>query len=102
MPGWATGRRPGSPTSRPTGPPPLEAPDEGPAARTERDPGATAVAATHHELFLTSGEGRERLYVDKAPPEPIRERPGASAPDAGAVWVDGYWEWDAGRNDYVW
>ncbi|MFO0950394.1 MAG: hypothetical protein U0835_04445 [Isosphaeraceae bacterium] len=55
-----------------------------------------------HEAFLSPARDRDPFHVSKSPPAPIVERPGVDAPDPRAQWIDGYWEWDAGRNDFTW
>src|SRR5262249_54437221 len=41
--------------------------------------------------------------VPKPPPEPIQEVPPDQKPEGENVtWIPGYWDWDTGRNDYVW
>ena len=55
-----------------------------------------------HEAFLSPARDRDPEHVPKSPPPPISERPGVDAPSPDAQWIEGYWEWDAGRNDFVW
>ncbi len=55
-----------------------------------------------HEAFLSPRKDREPAHVVKAPPPPVAERPGIDPPSASAEWIEGYWEWDANRNDFVW
>ena len=55
-----------------------------------------------HEAFLSPSKDRDPAHVDKAPPQPIVERPGVDAPDARAQWIEGYWEWNEGHKDFVW
>jgi len=69
---------------------------------------ATSVAPIFHEA-LTPNEnpnpnvaGRDPSRVDRSPPAPITERPGGSPTSPEARWIEGYWDWDPGRNDYVW
>ncbi|MEA2632563.1 MAG: hypothetical protein QOE66_2782, partial [Chloroflexota bacterium] len=33
---------------------------------------------------------------------PIVERPGGVPPSPNSQWVEGYWEWDGRRKDFVW
>ena len=40
--------------------------------------------------------------MEKAPPAPVDEKPAVDPPSDKAQWIEGYWEWDAGRNDYLW
>ena len=47
-------------------------------------------------------QGPEPDRVDKAPPPPLSERPGIDPPSATAEWIEGYWEWDASKKDFVW
>ena len=55
-----------------------------------------------HEAFLSPRKDRDPSRVEKAPPPPLSERPGIEPPSATAEWIQGYWEWDAGRKDFVW
>ena len=55
-----------------------------------------------HEAFLSPAKDRDPVYVDKAPPNPINERPGVDPPSDKAVWIPGYWEWNPVQKDYVW
>ncbi|MDE2508336.1 MAG: YXWGXW repeat-containing protein, partial [Planctomycetota bacterium] len=55
-----------------------------------------------HEAFLSPMKDGVAQHVAKAPPEPITERPAVDPPNASAQWIDGYWEWDAAKNDYLW
>ena len=50
-----------------------------------------------HEAFLSPAKDRAPDYVDKAPPNPINERPGVDPPSDKAVWIPGYWEWNGGQ-----
>jgi hypothetical protein len=55
-----------------------------------------------HEAFLSPRKDLEPTHISKTPPQPITERPGVDPPSADAEWIDGYWEWDPGRKDFVW
>ena len=55
-----------------------------------------------HEAFLSPVRDRDPDYVAKAPPPPIVERPGVDAPSPNAQWIEGYWDWDPKRNDFLW
>ncbi len=55
-----------------------------------------------HEAFLSPRKDRNPVHAPKAPPTPSSERPAVDPPSANAQWIEGYWEWDAGRKDYVW
>ena len=55
-----------------------------------------------HEAFLSPRKDRNPVRIEKAPPPPLSERPGIDPPSTSAEWIEGYWEWDAGRNDFVW
>ncbi len=55
-----------------------------------------------HEAFLSPAKDRDPVHIDRAPPAPIAERPGVEASSPNAQWIAGYWEWDAGRKDFVW
>ena len=55
-----------------------------------------------HEAFLSPRKDRNPKRVEQAPPPPLSERPGIEPPSASAEWIEGYWEWDTSRNDFVW
>ena len=55
-----------------------------------------------HEAFLSPRKDRNPKRIEKAPPPPLSERPGIEPPSASAEWIEGYWEWDAARNDFLW
>jgi len=41
--------------------------------------------------------------VPQAPPQPIPEEPPPQAPEGTNVqWLNGYWSWDAERNEFIW
>jgi hypothetical protein len=72
---------------------------------TERDEGAVARAAGKippHEAFLPPPKDRTPEYADKVPPPKIVERPGEAAPRPDAHWIEGYWDWDPTRKEFVW
>jgi WXXGXW repeat (2 copies) len=63
---------------------------------------ATAVTS-HDAVAAPVARGRtERVYAPKAPPAPITERPSGTRPRPQAVWVSGYWDWDAARSEFYW
>ena len=55
-----------------------------------------------HEAFLSPRKDKEPNRVEKAPPAPVDEKPAVDPPNDKAQWIEGYWEWDAGRNEYLW
>ena len=55
-----------------------------------------------HEAFLSKAKDREPFHVPKGPPAPLVERPAVDPPSEKAQWIEGYWDWDPARNDYVW
>ncbi len=55
-----------------------------------------------HEAFLSPAKDRDPEHIDKPPPAPIIERPGVDSPSQNAQWIEGYWEWDRSRKDFVW
>ena len=55
-----------------------------------------------HEAFLSPAKDLAPEHVEKPPPPPIVERPGVDPPSLRSEWIGGYWDWDAGRNDFVW
>jgi hypothetical protein len=69
--------------------------DERPAARV-------AGKVPLHEASLTPPKDRTPEYADKVPPPKIAERPGEAAPGPNAQWIEGYWDWDTTRREFVW
>ena len=55
-----------------------------------------------HEAFLSPSKAFDAERIAKQPPTAIVERPGIDPPDPRAQWIDGYWDWDASKNDFVW
>jgi hypothetical protein len=55
-----------------------------------------------HEALQASGARCDPGRIAKAPPATIAERPGAHRPGPDARWIDGYWDWDASREDFAW
>ncbi len=55
-----------------------------------------------HEAFLSPRKDQNPRRIEKAPPPPLSERPGIDPPSTSAEWIEGYWELDAGRRDFVW
>ena len=87
------------------------------AGRRGRGPVARRAARSPHFRGKGSGRSRKarctrhfcrraRTGIPSAPKRPRRrpstERPGIDPPSTSAEWIEGYWEWDAGRNDFVW
>ena len=96
----------------PQSPPPLDGPttDLAPipsAADAPRTGSATDEdkgQMTTRETLPAPDESADssRVYVRKAPPSPIVERPSGPRPDRRAQWIAGHWAWDASRDDFVW
>jgi hypothetical protein len=58
-----------------------------------------------HEAFARPVilKQEEGLLAPRRPPADLSEDPPDERPlDSGAVWVPGYWSWDADWNDFVW
>lgn len=55
-----------------------------------------------HEAFLSPAKDGAASHIDKAPPQPINERPAVDPPSENAVWIPGYWEWNEAKKDYLW
>src|SRR5262249_4810785 len=81
-----------------------EAPEQLAAADPEVDnrPVKALTEGPLHEAFLSPAHDGDPARVSKAPPAPIVQRPGIDAPDPRAQWIEGYWEWDENRKDFVW
>src|SRR5262245_2457746 len=88
--------------------PRLEPPATVTPAATEPAPGSAPARVPPlmegplHEAFLPPAKDRAPDRVEKSPPAPIVERPGVDPPDPKAQWIEGYWQWDDSRNDFVW
>src|SRR5262249_39287334 len=55
-----------------------------------------------HEAFLSPRKDQDPVRINQTPPAPIAERPGLDPPRGDAEWIEGYWEWEAGKKDFVW
>jgi len=58
-----------------------------------------------HEAYAQPIENQTEPppVVDKQPPPPVPEEVPQDRPEGADVqWIDGYWAWDAERNDYLW
>ena len=55
-----------------------------------------------HESFLSPRKDRAPRRVEKSPPPAVIEYPAIDPPNSHAVWIEGYWEWDAGRKEFIW
>jgi hypothetical protein len=65
---------------------------------------ATKTLSVRHEAVMdAAGNIVGETVVKTAPPEPKSEAvPTEKRPDDSAVWVPGYWQWDAGKANYDW
>jgi hypothetical protein len=63
---------------------------------------AAAEVTAPHEVYRPPAKAASKEYIHKDPPRDIATRPGARPPGANYQWIDGYWEWDAARKDFVW
>jgi hypothetical protein len=93
---------PGPSAARAVGPPALEGPTESPAAREGRVLPRSPDPISPHETIGSPPNGREPERIGSAPPPPIAERPGNAPPGPTAQWIEGSWEWDGARQDFVW
>src|SRR4051812_26617500 len=69
------------------------------------DPVEVQTRGPVHEAFAQPNENQVEPppAVNKQPPPPVPEEVPQDRPDGPNVqWIDGYWAWDAERNDYVW
>ena len=58
-----------------------------------------------HEAFAAPlvHDPKPGPIVGKTPPKPVEEMPPDQRPEGDEVqWIPGYWQWDAGRNDFLW
>ncbi|MCA9181959.1 MAG: carboxypeptidase regulatory-like domain-containing protein, partial [Planctomycetales bacterium] len=56
-----------------------------------------------HEAFVSSAQASQQVgIIHHSPPAevPAIDRPPQGSPDS--VWVDGYWDWNAGLRHYTW
>lgn len=59
--------------------------------------------AAYAEPMTRDVEANGEFIINKTPPEPIDEIPAEAKPeDPTAVWIPGYWGWDADRDDFFW
>ena len=69
----------------------------------EKADGSGAPAVTHDALQTSRApRAGDRSRAPKQPPAPIAERPSGRRPQPRAIWVPGYWDWDAGQTAFVW
>ena len=71
-------------------------------AREESAAARAAEKIPPHEAIVTPPKDRTPEYADKVPPPKIAERPGEAAPNPNALWIQGYWDWDSTRKEFVW
>ena len=83
-----------SPAQDPLVPPPAGADPEGVETLT-RGPVHEAFAAP------TANDPKPGAVVAKKPPVEIDEVQPDFRPE-GAIWINGYWEWDAEIEDFIW
>lgn len=57
-----------------------------------------------HEAFAepTIFNPQPGLVINREPPADIKEVPPDEKPSADAIWINGYWGWDAATNDFLW
>ena len=85
--------------------PKLEGPTEGAGSRADSsrvDAAAPEAGGPVHEAFQGHVARDDRVRAPKSPPPPMTEEPTNDRPVPQAQWVEGYWAWDPGRNDFVW
>lgn len=56
---------------------------------------------THEAFFTPVTSSLTNQAVAATPPDTLLERIPQQA-DSEAIWIPGYWDWDAERNDYLW
>jgi hypothetical protein len=96
--GYGLGSRGAAADERPASEGPTEllpAPERPPSAIREDE-------TPPHEATRLDDMDRTAKPIDRGPPPAIAERPGVRPPDARARWVEGYWDWDRIRKDFVW
>jgi hypothetical protein len=58
-----------------------------------------------HEAYADPGTVRPQPspVVPKQPPDPLAEEPPDQKPEGASVaWINGYWNWDEERKDFIW
>jgi hypothetical protein len=87
----------------PNPPPPNTLPDALPAGGTDPEGVETLTRGPVHEAFAapTASDPKPGAVVPKKPPADIDEEPPELRPE-GAIWINGYWEWDAETEDFLW
>ena len=86
------------------GPQPREVPPDPPRpVDTALDPAPDENAGPLiHEAAVAGAASAVPLVAPKAPPQPLRERPNVAQPERAAVWVPGYWTYEAGPARFAW
>ena len=87
----------------PNPPPPNPLPDALPASGTDPEGVETLTRGPVHEAFAapTASDPKPGPVIAKKPPADIDEEPPELRPE-GAIWINGYWEWDAETEDFLW
>lgn len=80
----------------------LEAPSEVRDLLPRRGASPPSQGDAVHEVIRSPAVARVSEHIEKSPPSPINERPGAHPPGPNHQWIEGYWEWDKSRKDFVW
>jgi len=84
-------------------PPPNALPDVLPSSSTDPEGVETLTRGPVHEAFAapTASDPKPNALIAKKPPVEIDEVQPDFRPE-GAIWINGYWEWDPEVEDFIW
>jgi hypothetical protein len=101
----APGEPPPVPTEQEINPPPPAPPRPGEPPPVPQGDVIPQDRGPVHEAFAQPTEQAPVAgpVAPRQPPAPVPEVPPEQRPEGeNVIWVPGYWNWDAGRNDFVW
>ena len=77
---------------------------QGSSERVEYGADPVSAMSPWHEAEAMGAAGKDGKSerIDRPPPQPIVERPGAGTPSPDARWIEGYWTWNERRKDFDW
>ncbi len=63
---------------------------------------ASSPSLTHEALSDKSDTRPLAVIVDQPPPPPLPDQPRPAAGESGAVWIEGYWNWQPAIGQFAW